>query len=156
MSLDSHVVDRGLSPGPGRLNSCWARVCVCPRSREENGGEGIAAWPSPLGGDFSLSVSLSRSFWRAHVPYSKNLLKKKANEVHAFMTGHTTGDGLRTVSSVHRKPIPALSGVGLLLHLCSCYGSDIADLQPWSSVSSREGGLCAFLLLPPAMEYLLS
>ena len=59
MSLDSHVVDHGLSPGLGGLNS--RRVCVhaCPRSQEENGGEGIVAWPSPLGGDFLLSVSLS-------------------------------------------------------------------------------------------------
>ena len=61
MSLGSHVVDHGLSPGPGGLNSCWACVCVCPRFQEENRGEGIVAWPSPLGGDFSLSVSLSLS-----------------------------------------------------------------------------------------------
>ena len=49
MSLNSHVVDHSLSPRPGGLNSQRARVCVCPRSREENGGEGIAAWPSLLG-----------------------------------------------------------------------------------------------------------
>ena len=34
---------------------------ACPRSREENGGEGTVAWPFPLGDDFSLSVSLSLS-----------------------------------------------------------------------------------------------
>ena len=61
MSLDSHIVDQGLSPGPGGLNSIRACVHVCPRSQEENGGEEIVAWPSPLGGDFSLSVSLSLS-----------------------------------------------------------------------------------------------
>ena len=61
MLMDSHVVNHGSSPGPGGLNSRWAWVCVCPRSREENGGEGIAAWPYPLGGDFSLSISLSLS-----------------------------------------------------------------------------------------------
>ena len=59
MSLDSHVVNRGSSPGPGGLN--LRRVRVCLRSREENGGEGITVWPSPLGGDFLLSVSLSVS-----------------------------------------------------------------------------------------------
>ena len=62
-ALDSHVADCGSSPGPGGLNSRQAHVCVCPRSREENGGEGITAWPSPLGSDFSLSVSLSLSVW---------------------------------------------------------------------------------------------
>ena len=36
MSLDSYVVDRGSSPGPGGLNSHWAHVRVCPRSQEEN------------------------------------------------------------------------------------------------------------------------
>ena len=64
MSLDSHVVDHGLSPGPSGLNSRRARVRACPGSREENGEEGIAAWPSPLGGDFSLSLSVSLSFWQ--------------------------------------------------------------------------------------------
>ena len=43
MLLDSHVADHGSSPGPGDLNSRRARVRACPRSREENGGEGIAA-----------------------------------------------------------------------------------------------------------------
>ena len=61
MSLDSHVVNCGSNPRPGGSNSRWARVRAFPRSREENGGEGIAARPSPLGGDFSLSVSLSLS-----------------------------------------------------------------------------------------------
>ena len=61
MSLDSHVVDCSSSPRPSGLNSCQARVRACPRSLEENGGEGIVAWPSPLGGDFLLSVSLSLS-----------------------------------------------------------------------------------------------
>ena len=60
MSLNSHVVDRGLSHGPGGLNSRQARVHLCPRFREEN-GEVIVAWPSPRGGDFSLSVSLCLS-----------------------------------------------------------------------------------------------
>ena len=76
MSLDSHVVDHGLSPRPGGLNSCQARARACPRSQEENGGEETTAWPSPLRGDFLLSVSLSLSVWRAHVPYIKNLSKK--------------------------------------------------------------------------------
>ena len=58
MSLDSHVVDHGSSPGPGGLNSHQVCVRARPRSQEEN-GEGIVAWPSPLGGDFLLSVSLS-------------------------------------------------------------------------------------------------
>ena len=65
LSLDCHVVDHGSSPRPGGLNSRWAYVHVCPGSREENGGEGIAAWPSPLGRDFSLSVSLSLSVFLA-------------------------------------------------------------------------------------------
>ena len=43
MLLDSHVVNRGSSPRPGGLNSCRVHVRACPRSREENGGEGIAA-----------------------------------------------------------------------------------------------------------------
>ena len=46
MLLDSHVVDRSSSPGPGGLNSHQAHVHACPRSREETGGEGIAAWSS--------------------------------------------------------------------------------------------------------------
>ena len=61
MLLDSHVVDHGSHPGPGGLNSRWARVRACPRAQEENGGEGIAAWPSSLGGDLLLSVSLPLS-----------------------------------------------------------------------------------------------
>ena len=93
MSLDSHVVDRGSRPGPGGLKltpgacACvraCVRACVhaCPRSRGESGGEGIAAaaaWPSPLGGDFSLSVSLSlsvclasaRTLWQITSPKKK-------------------------------------------------------------------------------------
>ena len=61
MSLDSHVVDHVLCPGLSGLNSRRARVRVCPRSRE-NGGKGIAAWPSPLGvisRFLSLSVFLA-------------------------------------------------------------------------------------------------
>ena len=58
MSLDSHVANRGSSPGSGGLNSGRAHVRAYLRSREENGGEGIVVWLSPLGGDFSLSVSL--------------------------------------------------------------------------------------------------
>ena len=69
MSLDSHVVDRCLSPGPGGLNPLRARVCVCPRSQEENEGKGIVVWPSPPGViTHSLSLCLSLSFWRAHAP----------------------------------------------------------------------------------------
>jgi len=79
MSLNSHVVDRGLSPRPSGLNSHWAHVRVCPRSREEN-GEGIAAWPSPLGGDFSLSVSLSVCLRGERMcPIAKTSPKKKKN-----------------------------------------------------------------------------
>ena len=77
MSLDSHVVDRGSSPRPSDLNSRWARVHACPRSREENGGEGIAAWLSPPPrGMISrfVSLCLSLSVWRAHAPYSKYLV----------------------------------------------------------------------------------
>ena len=62
---DSHVVDCGSSPEPGGLNSCWVCLRACLRSREENGGEGTAAWPSALGGDFSLSVSVSQASARA-------------------------------------------------------------------------------------------
>ena len=79
MLLDSHVVDCGSSPGPGGLNSCQAHVHACSRSQEENGGEGIVAWPSPLGGGLIshfLSLCLSLSFWRAHAPYSKNTSQK--------------------------------------------------------------------------------
>ena len=61
MSLDSHAVNHGSSPRPGGLNSRWVRVCACPRSQEENGGEGIVAWSSPLGGDFSPSFCLCLS-----------------------------------------------------------------------------------------------
>ena len=78
MLLDSHVVDRGSSPGPGGLNSCQARVRACPRSQEENGGEGIAAWPSPQGGRFlafCLSVSLCLSGERT-CPLAKTSQKK--------------------------------------------------------------------------------
>ena len=74
MSLDSHVVDHGLSPGPGGLNSCRAHVHACPASREENGGEGTAAQPTPLVGDFSLSVSLSLSFCKHMRPIAKKPL----------------------------------------------------------------------------------
>ena len=45
VSLDSHVVDRSLRPGPSGLNSRRAHVHVCPRSQEKNGGEGIVAPP---------------------------------------------------------------------------------------------------------------
>ena len=51
MSLDSHVVDRGLSTGPGGLNSRQAHVHM-------RRGEGVAAWPSPLGGVISHFQSL--------------------------------------------------------------------------------------------------
>ena len=70
MSLDSHVVDHSSSPGPGGLNSRQVCVRACPRSREEN-EEGIAAWPSPLGGYFSLSVFFSGKYTR---PIVKNSL----------------------------------------------------------------------------------
>ena len=67
-------------------------MCVCPRSWEENGGEGIAVCPSSLGGDFSLSVSLSLSVWWAHVPYSKNLSKKrKKKRDQQLHYGYVTG-----------------------------------------------------------------
>ena len=54
MSLDFHIADMVSHNG----NVC---VCVCPRSQEENGGEWMVVWPSPLGSDFSLSRSLSLS-----------------------------------------------------------------------------------------------
>ena len=77
MSPDCHVVDCGWNPGPCGLNSHWACVRACPKSREENGGEGLVAWPSPWGViSCFLSLCLSLSFWRAHVPYSKKLSKK--------------------------------------------------------------------------------
>ena len=82
MSLDSHVVDRGSHPGPGGLKPTLG-ACVCPRSQEENGGEGIVAWPSPLAGVIShfLSLCLSLSVWRAHAPYSeKKILSKKTKK----------------------------------------------------------------------------
>ena len=66
MSLDSHIVDHGSSPGPSGLNSCQVHVHACPRSGEENGGEGTAA--------FSLSVFLENA-----CPYSKKSQRKKYN-----------------------------------------------------------------------------
>ena len=60
MLLDAHVVDRSLSPGPSSINSCQAHARACPRSQEENGGEGIAAWSSSWG-VISCFLSLSLS-----------------------------------------------------------------------------------------------
>ena len=75
-SLDSHVVDCGSCPGPGGLK-LMPGVCAClPKIREENGGEGIVVWPSPLGSDFSLSVSLSLSGKHTH-PIAKTSPKEK-------------------------------------------------------------------------------
>ena len=77
MLLGSHVIDRGLIPGPSGLNSHWVHVHACPRSQEKNVEKEIAAWPSPLVGDFSLSVSLSLSVFLAstHTLYKKALKK---------------------------------------------------------------------------------
>ena len=60
--LNSRIVDRGSSLKPVGLNSRWEPVCAYPKSKEEN-GEGIVAWQFALGGDFTLSISLSLSFW---------------------------------------------------------------------------------------------
>ena len=77
MLLDSHVVNCGSHPGPGDLK-LMPGACACMRKiLRENGGEGIVAWPSPLGGDFSFSVSVSVCLASAHAPYSKNLSKEK-------------------------------------------------------------------------------
>ena len=79
MSLDSHVVNHGSSPGPSCLNSRRAHVHMCLRSQEENGRKGVAEWPSPPGSDFSFSVSLSLSVLLAnpHTLWQKPLQKNK-------------------------------------------------------------------------------
>ena len=43
MSLDSHVVDHSLRPGPGDLKLTLGACAYVPKIQEENGGEGIAA-----------------------------------------------------------------------------------------------------------------
>ena len=87
MSLDSHVVDRGSRPGPGGLK-LMPGVCACvpkiARGEWRRRDCGVAIPPGGEG-DFSLSVSLSLSVWRAHAPYSKNLSKKKKLAVRMFM-----------------------------------------------------------------------
>ena len=53
-------------------------MCVHAQDPERRMEEkGLRCDHPPRGGDFSLSVSLSLSVWRAHAPYSKNLSKKK-------------------------------------------------------------------------------
>ena len=62
-------------------NSCQVCVYTCPKSWEENGGEGTAVWQTPWGvlggGDFSLSVFLCLS-GEYTCPIAKISLKRPA------------------------------------------------------------------------------
>ena len=79
MPLNSHVANHGSRPGPCGLNSHQARVCACmpkiPRGEWRRRDCGMTI-PPPRGViSRFVSLSLSLSFWRAHMPYSKNLSK---------------------------------------------------------------------------------
>ena len=84
--LDSHMVNHDSSSRPGSLKLSARCVCMHIQNQGENGGEGIATWPSTLKGDFSLSVSfcLSGKCTRPIAKTSANKTKTKTKVTHVL------------------------------------------------------------------------
>ena len=86
MSLDSHVADRGLRPGPGGLKltpGARAYVPKIPRGEWRRRDCGVT---TPLGGDFLLSVSMSLSDERIYPLAKLNKIKKKKKKKKSFIS----------------------------------------------------------------------
>ena len=112
MSLDSHVVDCGLSLGPGGLNSRRVRVCVpkIPRGERRRRDCGVAI---PPGGVIScfLSFCLSLSGERTLPIAKKNLSREPAVSVMAMSLDSHILD---------RGSCPGPGGLKLMLDTCAC------------------------------------